>query len=1364
MKNLIHLLFTTAFLMGFSALSWGYVPYDVYKDTKSQQKKEKKQVAQLRADCLLATKQVDLDVNNVRARLLNGGDLWWDLENGRYIVPKVEPGSGKLPVSSIFAGAVWLGGTSTDGNLKVAAVTYRDNEAGNSDFYPGPLNDKGVTTKAICDNWDRFFRVTGEEVREHIRLWKKLGDAYTEDMIPDGVKYYPGAGNPFFAEQYKFDVPSFQEDSDYSGYYWNVDNDPNYNPLHGDFPYIQVRGCTPNSSAKAAELVPDEMYFWIYNDAGGAHGFSLANPIQMEVQVQAFAYATQDELNNMTFYRYRLINEAQTGIGDTYFAMWVDPDLGCSDDDYIGCDTSRSLMYEYNQDAIDGNSGSTCIIFNESTPTYGKNIPMVGVDYFRGPLDTFGVELGMSSFTYFNNPSIGDPPNGTGDPDNGQQVYYYLTGRWKDGSPVTYGGSGFHSGGREINYVFPSAPDDVNGWSMAQETLPYADRRTIQASGPFFLKRGVVNELIIGVVWVPDIPHPAPSLTQIRAADDKAQGLFDNCFDILDGPDAPDMSIIELDEQAIFILTNDTFESNNRFLSYEEKVQIDLIDSTHTKDSTYNFQGYRVYQLKSLQAVNTPDGRKDPSNARLVFQSDLEDNVSKIFNWKKISNPADPTGSKISIPILEVEAPNTGLQSSFLVTRDQFTGQPLINNQKYFYTVVAYAFNQYEEYDPDSLSGQNNAYIEGRGNVAVYTVIPRESTWRNLNAVYGQGFEVTQVSGSGTGGNFLRLTDESRNELLKTTEPIPITYQAGSDPINLKVINPIDIRGGDYVLSIFDNDPSDGELDINSARYSLINTTTRDTIATRNTVPNTGEFIAGGYGVSVFVNNVQSPGKENKSESNGAVGQTVEFEHPGEDLWFSFYEDDVYTNWIQTNLNTDPAYQLDPASAFSGGVMSGPFYPFALGSSIQPNESNSLEFTSYARPVYYGLGPISMGNVIANTNLAELPNVDIILTSDKSKWSRCMVIETYNLWYDNKYAGIPVGPVGGAPNMGIRQSPSVTKYDKDGDGNPDLDPDEADPGFAWFPGYAINVVTGERLNIFFGENSMFNSTFPYEELGVVEDSIYTPEQLNRGADMMWNPFGVDVVGVNPETGKPLYYANGSHFIYVTNGAYDGCQSLYNKVEFVQSNPSNYAKVLGQNLAWVCAPKISEIVPLTSYAEGLIPDKVVISVRVDDEYRNRVIVPGVNNGNPSYKWTIGNAASTVVAEDNVDSLLKRVVAVPNPYRGLSGYEIDAAQKIVKITNLPPTCTISIYTLNGKFVRQYDVNESFNPPRFPDDKSITGNPGAPREYYNTIVEWDLDNFAGIPVSSGVYLIYIDAPGIGQKVIKWFGINRKFDPSIF
>src|SRR3954470_22708529 len=49
---------------------------------------------------------IDLDINNVRAHLMTGGDMWWDIGKAvaAYQVPK---GSGK---SSQFAASCWIGG------------------------------------------------------------------------------------------------------------------------------------------------------------------------------------------------------------------------------------------------------------------------------------------------------------------------------------------------------------------------------------------------------------------------------------------------------------------------------------------------------------------------------------------------------------------------------------------------------------------------------------------------------------------------------------------------------------------------------------------------------------------------------------------------------------------------------------------------------------------------------------------------------------------------------------------------------------------------------------------------------------------------------------------------------------------------------------------------------------------------------------------------------------------------------------------------------------------------------------------------------------------------------------------------------
>src|SRR5437868_15080728 len=94
-------------------------------------------------NCTPSTSAVDLDIGNVRARILMNGDMWWDLVGSSlYEVPK---NSGK---HSLFAGALWIGGHDQSGQLKVAAQTYRQ---GGSDFWPGPLDTTNATVSAtVC--------------------------------------------------------------------------------------------------------------------------------------------------------------------------------------------------------------------------------------------------------------------------------------------------------------------------------------------------------------------------------------------------------------------------------------------------------------------------------------------------------------------------------------------------------------------------------------------------------------------------------------------------------------------------------------------------------------------------------------------------------------------------------------------------------------------------------------------------------------------------------------------------------------------------------------------------------------------------------------------------------------------------------------------------------------------------------------------------------------------------------------------------------------------------------------------------------------------------------------------------------------
>ena len=118
------------------------------------------------ATCGQATANIDLDINNVRARIMNGGDMWWDRGLGvaRYEVPKIDPPGSAMSVSSLFAGAVWVGGYDLSGNLRMAAQTYR--QTGN-DYFPGPLSLDGQASidQVTCTNYDLFWKINYSDIQ-----------------------------------------------------------------------------------------------------------------------------------------------------------------------------------------------------------------------------------------------------------------------------------------------------------------------------------------------------------------------------------------------------------------------------------------------------------------------------------------------------------------------------------------------------------------------------------------------------------------------------------------------------------------------------------------------------------------------------------------------------------------------------------------------------------------------------------------------------------------------------------------------------------------------------------------------------------------------------------------------------------------------------------------------------------------------------------------------------------------------------------------------------------------------------------------------------------------------------------------------
>ncbi len=1378
------------------------------------------------AACAPAQARADLEWNNVRAKIETGGSMWQDRATSRayYEVPK---GGG---VSSLYSGALWMGGQSPDGQLKLAAVTFR---ADGNDYWPGPLTTDGTAevTTDVCAEYDKFFI----SLRQDAQLHRAYFDCITSGegdcasyQIPAYFNSYPAQGDPGAGQDF------------YLAPFYDYDNDLLYDPSQGDYPwydFLKEVDCRTRNRESVVPLFGDQTYYWIFNDKGNVHSESLGQPIGMEIRAQAFAFTTNDEINNMTFYNYVLINRGSQTLQNTYFGSWVDPDLGFAADDYVGCDVQRGLGYCYNGDNTDeAGSGSN---------GYGENPPAVGVDFFEGPYQDadgrdnpltsdigqaqaeggipykglgigYGDDIidnerfGMRRFVYYN---IGTNPI-NGDPDNASDYYNYMRGIWRNGSIMLYGGTGVADspGATEIeaDYMFPSDTDPFNwgtngtpvpAWSETVLTgsgNPPGDRRFIQSAGPFTLEPGDYNNITVGVVWARSFDGEArASVNLLKDADDKAQALFDNCFELVSGPDAPDVTIRELENELILMLSNENTISNNYLEGYSEfdasiPESINSLGLTFTNEQrSYQFEGYLVYQLANAEVG--PEELNDPTKARLIFQTDVANEVEDIVNYEFNAE------SGLIIPTLKVQGNNEGITRSVRITTDAFAqGQnALVNHKSYYFMAIAYGYNNYLEYNPATRNGQSRSFISSRkaatGEIIVYTGIPRAPmNGITQNSAYGQGIAITQIEGQGNGNNILFLTPESQAEIVENGfDPTP-TYIGGGSPVSVVVIDPLRVQDAEWELKLT-GDETINETNPDSLFWELTNLTNGEVIPHYKSFKVASEDVILDYGIAVtwgqYESNIVSP--EFPELLPEVLFQGISYRNITFPWLFGISDEEgpVSFNWIRSGtdaVNTEASFaenvfaDYDINSIFTsaqGGlplpvadpnqiyenILGGTWAPYGLASFSQATNdtivnnaaplNGYISMSNYNGPTGFTIGTnwqnSPQGYAAAGRPMARferMNNVDIVFTPDKSKWTRCAVLEMQT------DVNLAQGFVAGTDNIRfvknqLRRAPSVDKNGRragqagynDAEGTLNgLQP----TGMGWFPGYAIDLNTGERLNMAFGEDSWLAS--------------------ENGRDMIWNPTS----NLSSPDGSQTYFG-GQHWIYVFRNArleqlpgnannfmprYDSCKFFYNvhnatnfngALSGGSNNLTNY-KLLWTSCSWI-GSALAE--GLLSPEQGIVPGEATVSLRVTRPYRRwSSTVPSLNTPEADgaqnlwrnlYRFTTKGLNPTVASLEVQEDELNQINIVPNPYYAFSTYETGKLDNRVKITNLPQTCTITIFDMNGTQIRQYRKADP-----------------------TTSLDWDLKNEKNIPIGSGTYIIHIEVPGVGEKILKWFGVLRPVD----
>jgi len=317
--------------------------------------------------------------------------------------------------------------------------------------------------------------------------------------------------------------------------FYDGDKDGIYNPVDKNWNGIW------DPTEDMPDLLGDQTAWCVFND--GLPGderprFAGVDPQGIEIQQTLFA-SSLPELENVIFLRYRIINRGTVSetLDSVYFAFWSDPDLGDFTDDLVGCDTTLSSAFCYNENG---------------DQFYGENPPAFFTTLLQGPVkpssnpndigyDRKGPQIGIMEQQGYNNSDINafvryiaSSPL-LGDPNDEIQARNYMLGLNKLGNHMDPCDDhwGEVRGGvdcRQVDPLFWYSGDPVEdiGWL----TVIGTDTREMLSVGEFTLEKDKPIT-IIGAFVIGRGTDAINSITVARANVQRAIEEYNNNFSSL---------------------------------------------------------------------------------------------------------------------------------------------------------------------------------------------------------------------------------------------------------------------------------------------------------------------------------------------------------------------------------------------------------------------------------------------------------------------------------------------------------------------------------------------------------------------------------------------------------------------------------------------------------------------------------------------------------------------------------------------------------------------------------------------------------------------------------------------------------------
>jgi hypothetical protein len=439
------------------------------------------------SSCEIGNKLTEVQVGQIRTYLDGTRQMFNGWEQG-YFWPQNST-KGLINGSGIF----WSGIDSASGELHLA-VQYK--HGGVRNFWPGPIvpGTSGSPGPEYCEFWDRHFRITRSSLDLFLLARQTNPLPLHPALIPMEVQLWPAKSNPMLKQtalaQGLTDLSAFDQDL---APFVDVDGDQVYNPQQGDYPDMG------NKSV---------LYWWVMNDISGTKVLpgNLVQPkAHIEFQGMLYGYAPVNQqayLDNTLFLDWKITNKGDKVFHSGYVSVWMDPNIGNKNDDYLMSHPMKNLGIAYNGDPVD-----------EGPDGYGSNPPVLAVKILDAPgplanqdghdnnqngiIDEAGEHAIYTGFLFHNIEAFN-----TGSPTKATDFYNYQRMRWQDGRVITPWGSGSpNPNPNGIRYFFPGENDPygftlgctvlnpctflLGNWTEVSSGNPPGDRRFIMSSGPF---------------------------------------------------------------------------------------------------------------------------------------------------------------------------------------------------------------------------------------------------------------------------------------------------------------------------------------------------------------------------------------------------------------------------------------------------------------------------------------------------------------------------------------------------------------------------------------------------------------------------------------------------------------------------------------------------------------------------------------------------------------------------------------------------------------------------------------------------------------------------------------------------------------